>query len=678
MVVIIDQCHRFIISPAGRSRFWYDRLGRLVASQNSKQYYASTTEAGRKYSYTAYDALGRITEVGETSNAGSTAISQSLTRNATNWANWLTAASANRADITQTVYDAAYAGFTAGEQPLVQRNLRNRVSYTTITAGSNPAQFNTASFYSYDIHGNVDTLVQDYGSSTTGIPNLMNSNANRWKKLVYQYDLISGKVNQVNYNAGKADQFFHRYRYDGENRLQSVQTSNDGKQWEEDARYQYYLHGPLARTVLGQDQVQGLDYAYTLQGWLKGVNSATQREGLYDMGRDGQTGQPTQYVGRDAMGFQLTYYATDYQSIATGVTPFPNYNWLLPAGEFRALYNGNISGMAVNIGALNAPLLYNYRYDQLNRLVGMDSYTGLNAANNSWGTMSNSGAYKERIRYDGNGNILNVQRQGIAGNLSMDSLQYNYPRNATGQLTSNRLQWVRDAISSTAYADDIDNQSAGNYGYDSIGNLTRDDQAGITGIEWTVYGKIRKITKASGQTISYGYDAAGNRISKTVTMNGQTTYTWYVRDAQGNTLSTYGSSGSGSTIPSTVTQTDVHLYGSSRIGVMNRNVDAKQSLTTPDTTTIQRGWKFFELSNHLGNVLATVTDKKLGHTPDGINVDYYNADVVTVSDYYPFGMLMPGRQLGQGVNIPGVSSTGTTQVNGYNVPADMSVASRSG
>jgi hypothetical protein len=32
-------------------------------------------------------------------------------------------------------------------------------------------------------------------------------------------------------------------------------------------------HGPLARTILGQQQVQGLDYAHTLQGWLKGVHS---------------------------------------------------------------------------------------------------------------------------------------------------------------------------------------------------------------------------------------------------------------------------------------------------------------------------------------------------------------------------------------------------------------------
>jgi hypothetical protein len=30
----------------------------------------------------------------------------------------------------------------------------------------------------------------------------------------------------------------------------------------------------LARTMLGKQQVQQLDYAYTLQGWFKGVNPA--------------------------------------------------------------------------------------------------------------------------------------------------------------------------------------------------------------------------------------------------------------------------------------------------------------------------------------------------------------------------------------------------------------------
>jgi RHS repeat-associated protein len=57
-----------------------------------------------------------------------------------------------------------------------------------------------------------------------------------------------------------------------------------------------------------------------------------------------------------------------------------------------------------------------------------------------------------------------------------------------------------------------------------------------------------------------------------------------------------------------------------------------------------RGEKFFELNNHLGNVMVTVNDKKLQHSTDGITVDYYNADVVSAQDYYPFGMEMPGRQ----------------------------------
>jgi len=31
----------------------------------------------------------------------------------------------------------------------------------------------------------------------------------------------------------------------------------------------------------------------------------------------------------------------------------------------------------------------------------------------------------------------------------------------------------------------------------------------------------------------------GNRIGKALTENSQTIYTWYVRDAQGNTMATY-------------------------------------------------------------------------------------------------------------------------------------------
>jgi RHS repeat-associated protein len=55
------------------------------------------------------------------------------------------------------------------------------------------------------------------------------------------------------------------------------------------------------------------------------------------------------------------------------------------------------------------------------------------------------------------------------------------------------------------------------------------------------------------------------------------------------------------------------------------------------------------LSNHLGNVLVTISDKKLAVAdPNNANlIAYYNADVVTANDYYPFGSQMPGRKYSQ-------------------------------
>ncbi len=56
------------------------------------------------------------------------------------------------------------------------------------------------------------------------------------------------------------------------------------------------------------------------------------------------------------------------------------------------------------------------------------------------------------------------------------------------------------------------------------------------------------------------------------------------------------------------------------------------------------GKKMYELSNHLGNVLTTVSEIKLtadGNT-DGV-VDSYAAVITSAQDYYPFGSLEPDR-----------------------------------
>jgi RHS repeat-associated protein len=60
--------------------------------------------------------------------------------------------------------------------------------------------------------------------------------------------------------------------------------------------------------------------------------------------------------------------------------------------------------------------------------------------------------------------------------------------------------------------------------------------------------------------------------------------------------------------------------------------------------------KYFELSNHasaplstgLGNVLTTISDRKIEHGSGG-TVEYYTADIISATDYYPFGFAMDKR-----------------------------------
>ncbi|MDR6340041.1 RHS repeat-associated protein [Filimonas zeae] len=667
---------------AGKSAFWYDRLGRLAVSQNAQQFYT-----GNQYSYTRYDSLGRITEVGQKVNA--TAMSQSTSQNAVALENWLITTGGTRSQITGTVYDLDQTASNAYLSSYLQNqhNLRNRVSYTyTRKLSTDVADYN-ATYYSYDVHGNVDTLLQNYSG-------VYDNNADGYKLIAYQYDLISGKVNGVQYQPKRSDAFYHRYEYDAENRITEVFTSRDSLIWDREAAYQYYEHGPLARTILGQQQVQGVDYTYTLQGWLKGINNnvsatgcigGTAPESLVVSSRI--INQPPQYVARgtieftegfespdndefdthldaslavcrsggnaggllseaepatvagDAYGFSLHYYPGDYRAIAapSGATG------ILDALGANAspLYNGNIAAMAVSVPQLGDAKVYNYRYDQLNRLLRMNVFNGLNTATGTFSPISTED-YKEHIAYDPNSNITSYLRNGYRTSSgqteNMDKLRYNY---GSG---TNRLNYVYDSVpTTTLYTTDLESQAAGNYAYDSIGNLVKDVSAGLDNIQWTVYGKIDNIKKGNN-FIYYSYDAAGNRVSKIA--DGKTTL--YVRDASGNVMAVYEKAGTGAFL-----QTETHLYGSSRLGLQKQLTVAKQEIPMAGgiaygaLRTFTRGEKLFELSNHLGNVLATVSDRRV-QVGSGSTLSSYTADVVSAQDYYPFGMLQPGRSYNAG------------------------------
>ncbi len=60
-----------------------------------------------------------------------------------------------------------------------------------------------------------------------------------------------------------------------------------------------------------------------------------------------------------------------------------------------------------------------------------------------------------------------------------------------------------------------------------------------------------------------------------------------------------------------------------------------------------RGRKVYELKNHLGNVLAVVSDVKIGLSTSS-QVEYYVADVVEMTDYEPFGMPLAMRHFVSG------------------------------
>jgi RHS repeat-associated protein len=198
-------------------------------------------------------------------------------------------------------------------------------------------------------------------------------------------------------------------------------------------------------------------------------------------------------------------------------------------------------------------------------------------------------------------------------------------------------------------------------GYDPLCNLVKDNAEKITNIDWSVYGKILSITKASAaaspvQKINYGYDASGNRISKIVNKQGAAAneYTWYVRDASGNVMSVYNFTGNNLT-NGTLNVTEQHLYGSSRLGILNTTIDADATTTGTNANLVgptylsnfNRGNKYYEMVNHLGSVLSTISDKKIGHDAGNGTIDFFTADVVTAGDYTPFGMAMVNRKYTQ-------------------------------
>ncbi|MEP7219494.1 MAG: thrombospondin type 3 repeat-containing protein, partial [Bacteroidota bacterium] len=517
------------------TRFWYNNKGQVRFAQSARQY----AYRPKRFTYIKYDALGRTIEGGEAMlDTGVNLIQKAYI------ASYPKFDSAGIIARTLTYYSTpASIGYLA-DPSRPQRYLLNRVSFSSsFTYNGDGTDDSVSSYFSYDPHGNVEWTMRH-------IPTFGD------RFIRYEYDLFSGNMVQVNYSEGKNDQFLQRYSYDPDNRLLLVESSRDGEIWDRDARYSYYLHGPLRRVELGEDSIQGTDYIYTIQGWLKGINFPKLTSVSFDPGGDAQSGANRNFP-RDAFGMMLGYFPGDFER---GSSQF-NSGGSHTVGAFnlpgRPLFNGNITSWTSETQAAPSGTPgtrkyeqktgENYRYDVLNRLLEsvFSTYAG-----GHWDTTANH-EYSTSYQYDANGNILRLKRNGYnAATLGapMDDLLYGY------QPGTNRLDSVDDTVARNAYPGDQDDQHKHNYRYDASGNMVQDIEDSVV-VKWNWQGKIEQIKKRRhpkndstaslwgiSQTIKYLYDPAGQRIRKEViedmdSVHGRVTY--YVRDANEQVMAIY-------------------------------------------------------------------------------------------------------------------------------------------
>lgn len=735
-----------ITVDGGATNYLYDVTGRILASQNAKQAAVTGTFV---YSYTLYDQIGRITETGEMGTNTNLFATPNVNSMAYNTFTAVVNSAYYRRQVNKTYYDS-YSTIPVSSNAIsffgisgnALQNLRNRVAAVTYVETLSGSNYNHATFYSYDDHGNVSFLVQEDNTLAYSLSGPTTGFNMQFKRIDYEYDLVSGNMLLASYQFGQPDHLSHKYFYDADNRLHEVFTSKDNINWDRDAKYFYYEHGPLARIERAEKKVQGTDYYYTIHGWLKGVNSDVLQKNN-DAGKDGAAtaiyasnyDKIHGYFAKDAMAFALNYYnntaalATnvDYKAIkdanyngTTDITPLSNlsnlYNNAAPfyldylgAGDGASLFNGNISSMVTSFIDKNPgntitdntpfPQITAYRYDQLHRIKAQKAHRSITG--NTWDTPSGSnyfGAYLMGFNYDKNGNLLLMTRSGtdnalvLGSNTLMDYLQYNYKTTVNGALVnSNQAYGIFDAAGGSAYTEDFKapgtplpytSPGAIRYTYDEIGNLTSDVGEYIASIGWTVDRKVQTITRDAAAMlltgtgvnsvykpdIEYVYNAMRQRVTKIVKPRDQVTkalkpeiywaYTHYVYDASGNVMATYNrkteyisehykvSMGLG----------EHHIYGSNRLALTrpaqpvewyyNYNLcggggefsDCRTILSTysPETPTVSHylGYKEFELNNHLGNVITTVSDRKIWALSS--TTDYFvSAPSLEGWNYYP-------------------------------------------
>ena len=250
-------------------------------------------------------------------------------------------------------------------------------------------------------------------------------------------------------------------------------------------------------------------------------------------------------------------------------------------------YNGNISSVKSSFNGPPRERCYQFRYDGLNRL------TDAHFSGSAYDPKFPAGNFAEHVTaYDKNSNILGLSRYGQTGAGSfglIDSLTYS--------LQGNRITRVDDAATASAYGGGFEFKDAvkqdNEYVYDANGNLTKDLNKGIVGIQYNYLNLPNKVTFGDGSTITYTYAADGTKLRTLYKVGSTTTTTNYC----GN--------------------------------VIYENGVRKYLLTEEGYVSLSDGIYHYFYRDHLGNVRLVMG----APTGSGGKVEERN-------DYYPFGGLI--------------------------------------
>lgn len=529
-----DEKNRMVekkVPGAGVVWMVYDARDRLVLTQDSANRGSST----KKWLYTQYDGLNRPVASGLWNNTSDRAYHKAQAYNSVaypnlsgqtyeelsriyyddyNWAASLPAA-VKDFSISDISSHLQAASNTTWPYPQAVQKSATTFGLTTGSKvkvlGSNPAKvLVTVNFY--DDKGRVIQIRSQ--NITDGVDVVTTQYTWSGQPLVIVQKQEKGAPN------AQSHIIVTKFTYDDLGRLLTVKKSvnstinggNISKPEQVIASHEYDALGQLAKKTLGTPIIDSMRYDYNIRGWLLGANRAYAKDAHQN----------------NYFGFDLGYDKTNNGLIG-------NQAYVAPQ------YNGNITGTVWKSKGDGEKRKYDFGYDAANRILkaNFTQYTGT-----TFNTSAELDFTVKDLTYDANGNIGSMTQRGwkLGGSVTIDSLLYTYDNSNKLKNVIDRNNDVQtklgDFRSSSLYMTALLNNkttAAVDYVYDGNGNMVRDRNKDIgdatnNGITYNHLNlpsvvTVRTTAGAVKGTVTYSYDALGNKLRKTVVETGKPTRT---------------------------------------------------------------------------------------------------------------------------------------------------------